>query len=381
MEGSYEIRDDSDRNIGYLYEGKVITDKTFGHATYGCGDCCGNDDAYLLPDPMIGPMGSGGSYTVYGENSCTGQGTPKGGAYNWASSVQSVGTVNSSGYLTMISPGTTNVSTFIQLRTPGINNCPLQIYNPVAPGNVTPKITSISPPRGLIGNSLTVTINGSGFNASNLSVSAGSDIQVSINSSNAGQIQATFAIAVTANGGNHNVTVTAGGQPSSPANFYVQIPQTMIRDSSYGTNGLGSLVTITNGNVVDIYGNTLLSNECGVYRNIGYLLEDQESPAQMIQGNYTLFEHFTNYTTSVIGLTVPPDVNNPIAYAQTRLGDTQFFGTRAPTCPGSNDHEGFDQNLTVVLDSSHSYLLSIVNHIDRGYYSGTATANVTITHP
>jgi hypothetical protein len=45
------------------------------------------------------------------------------------------------------------------------------------------------------------------------------------------------------------------------------------------------------------------------------------------------------------------------------------------------DHESFDQHLTVQIDSSHSYGLSMVNHIDRGYYSGTATVNVSITSP
>jgi len=60
----------------------------------------------------------------------------------------------------------------------------------------------------------------------------------------------------------------------------------MIRDAAYGAEGLGSLTTITNGNVVDIYGSVLLSGECGVYRNIGYFLVDQETPAQTIKGNY-----------------------------------------------------------------------------------------------
>ena len=35
MEGSYEIKDLDAKGAGYLYEGKTITDKTFGHATYG----------------------------------------------------------------------------------------------------------------------------------------------------------------------------------------------------------------------------------------------------------------------------------------------------------------------------------------------------------
>jgi hypothetical protein len=81
-------------------------------------------------------------------------------------------------------------------------------------------------------------------------------------------------------------------------------------------------------------------------------------------------------------LTVPPDEDNPIVVAQTFLGDIQFFGKKASSgCPGSNDHESFDQDLTVQIDSSHSYGLSMVNQIDRGYYSGTATVNVTILDP
>jgi hypothetical protein len=260
--------------------------------------------------------------------------------------------------------------------------CPQNYFFPQASTKVKPMITSISPPRGLIGNSVDVTINGTGFGASGLSVSAGSGISVTVNNSNSTQIQATFAIAPSASGGNSNVTVTAGGQTSAPSGFYVQIPQTMIRDASYGSGGLGPLVTITNGNVVDIYGNTLASGGCGVYRNIGYLLVDQETPAQTIQGVYTLVENFTNYSTDVSGLTVPPNEDNPIVYAQTLLGDIQFFGKKASSgCPGSNDHESFDQNLTVVIDSSHSYSLTMANQIDRGYYSGTATVNVTILSP
>ncbi len=245
-----------------------------------------------------------------------------------------------------------------------------------------PEITSISPPRGLVGNSVSVTINGTGFSASTPSVSAGSGITATITSHTDTQIQATFAITSSASGGNRSVTVTAAGETSNASSFYVQIPKTLIRDTGYGTGGLGSLISITNGNVLDIYGNILLSGECGVYRNIAYFLVDQEVPAQTIQGNYTLVENFSNYTTDVVGLTVPPTQDNPIEYAQTMLGDTQFFGRKASSgCPGSNDHESFDQEFTVQLDSSHSYGLTMVNVVDRGYYSGTATVNVTISTP
>jgi len=154
-----------------------------------------------------------------------------------------------------------------------------------------------------------------------------------------------------------------------------------VRDTSYGAGGLGSLVKITNGNVLDIQGNILLPNECGVYRNVAYFLVDQNTPPQTIQGNYTLVEHFTNYTTSVNGLrflqiwTIRSFTRR---YGKVTHSSSALVHRHAP---GTNDHEGFDQHLTVKLDSSHSYGLSIVNHIDRGSYSGTAAVNVTITTP
>src|SRR6266404_9726878 len=41
--GSYEVRDLTAAGIGRVFEGKVIYDKTYGHAAYGCGgQCCYN---------------------------------------------------------------------------------------------------------------------------------------------------------------------------------------------------------------------------------------------------------------------------------------------------------------------------------------------------
>jgi hypothetical protein len=66
MEGSDEIRDLDNFEVGYLYEGKLVTGRTFGHATYGCAGCCayggvGYDSMYLEPDPMSGFIGAEGS--------------------------------------------------------------------------------------------------------------------------------------------------------------------------------------------------------------------------------------------------------------------------------------------------------------------------------
>ena len=57
MMGSYELRDLDHATVGQLYEGKLIIDKTYGHASYGCGTCCGDGVPTLLPNPFGGPPG------------------------------------------------------------------------------------------------------------------------------------------------------------------------------------------------------------------------------------------------------------------------------------------------------------------------------------
>jgi hypothetical protein len=110
---------------------------------------------------------------------------------------------------------------------------------------------------------------------------------------------------------------------------------------------------------------------------------DQQSPPRNIYGNYTLNEHFSNYTSTVSGQTSPGDVNNPIVLSQTILGDTQAYGFTAPSsspppnCPGANDHEQFDQSLSVIVNGT-TYPLSMVNTIQRGFYSGSGNITVTI---
>ncbi|SRR5579871_785697 len=55
MLGSYELRDLGHPILGLLYEGKLIVDKTYGHASYGCTHCCGYSRAQLAQTPFSGP--------------------------------------------------------------------------------------------------------------------------------------------------------------------------------------------------------------------------------------------------------------------------------------------------------------------------------------
>lgn len=298
--------------------------------------------------------------------------------FHWSSANTSIASISGSNSGTSVSmlanaPGTTTVNVFAEDPYDG----PCEIF---AEPQITvqPIINSISPAQGLIGNTVTVTLNGLGFGTSP-TVSAGSGITVTVNSSTGTQIASSFAISGSATSGNHSVTVTAGGQTSSGINFFVQIPTKLIRqDFPNIPNGYGPLEIITPGNVIDAGGNVLLTNRCGVYRDLVYSLRDQQSPSQNIDGTYTLVESFSNYTNTYGG-SVPATLN----FNMTPGGfpsDVQYLGKVSPACLGNNDHEEFDQSFSVTIGGT-PYSLSTVNHIARGEYSGTATVNVTITTP
>lgn len=74
--GAYSLREVSETEQNLLYEGKVITDKTFGHATYGCMVCCGvaaNDFGlpFILADPTSVGVNETQPVDEYGYNACT----------------------------------------------------------------------------------------------------------------------------------------------------------------------------------------------------------------------------------------------------------------------------------------------------------------------
>lgn len=68
MAGSYELRDLDHAVLGLLYEGKLVVDKTYGHASYGCAHCCGYSRARLWQNPFSGPPGINNTdtYQAYG---------------------------------------------------------------------------------------------------------------------------------------------------------------------------------------------------------------------------------------------------------------------------------------------------------------------------
>lgn len=72
MTGTYRIKDLSDRGRGSLYEGKITVDKTYGHAHYGCAECCGIDpeDVYMEFNPLAVGVSSYATQSVMAPNEC-----------------------------------------------------------------------------------------------------------------------------------------------------------------------------------------------------------------------------------------------------------------------------------------------------------------------
>jgi hypothetical protein len=153
----------------------------------------------------------------------------------------------------------------------------------------------------------------------------------------------------------------------------VQVP------TSLSVPTLSAVMTQTTGPVKDYYGQTVITtNECGVYRYANSDLLDQSGAKILTNGDFTLTEMFSNYTTTVTGLTVPPTQSSTQNTSTQQPSDTQFFGTRAPACPGPNDHEGFNQSFSVTLNGKN-YPLTTVRQISRGYFNGTPNVTITTT--
>jgi IPT/TIG domain/Bacterial Ig-like domain (group 2) len=134
--------------------------------------------------------------------------------------------------------------------------------------NVKPKITSISPVRGPVGNPITLTIAGKGF-ASGATVKVGT-ISAGVLSISSTKIIANFT--ATSTGGNQAVVVTVGGQNSNSVNFYNQIPTSLAIVS--GTDSTTSEATCS------IPG---AGTGCGIRRSFHYQVYDQESTRQPVQ--------------------------------------------------------------------------------------------------
>jgi hypothetical protein len=236
---------------------------------------------------------------------------------------------------------------------------------------VTPGISSISPAQGLIGSSLTVTINGGGFGTSP-TVNGGSGISVTVNSATDSQINATFNVSSSATGGNNSVSVTAGGQTSNQVNLYVQMPTHLARIAEPYTsnNGIGPLTTGTNITVYDANGNVYdnLAGVCGGYQWLSYSLEDQETtPQRITNGTVTFQEAFSNASPSsgdALGAPTPGPALTIDLSSSVLVDIYAIVTTNPPPCPVANGSDSVDQTWSATVGSNVYNLVTVI-HITR----------------
>jgi hypothetical protein len=245
--GTYELRDlkPGPGEGGNLFEGKLIVDKTWGHLTYGCMICCGFSNPYLDPATLNLTVGSSGQTTPWAWDNCNNVYAPvtfQNRTY-WTDDTN-VATVQFGGNVTGASPGSaTNYLGGKLNEGDGVTyvpQCPMVPEQPFDAVNVAPKITSVSPSRGLIGaTTSSVTISGQGFSGGHINTPAA--IQVS-NITTFTDTQITFdaVISSTATPGNNAgaISVTTSGQTSNAKDFYVQVP-TNLSIVSPGTGSEG----------------------------------------------------------------------------------------------------------------------------------------------
>jgi hypothetical protein len=70
--GAYRVLDLDDDAAGTVYEGKVIVDKTYGHAAYGCAICCEPEFALMEFDPLVVGVDATSTQQVETTSSCGG---------------------------------------------------------------------------------------------------------------------------------------------------------------------------------------------------------------------------------------------------------------------------------------------------------------------
>jgi len=138
--GSYEFRDLTHTGVGTLFEGKVIYDKTYGHAAYGCATCCGYNATELFFNPVGIPLpGPPVDDGVWGYNVCDQQYEDVSSSFygNWGSGNSSIVTVDPYGVHTPQNVGSTTSSTSAYLEsTAHYPICPDQNHAPSGGANV-----------------------------------------------------------------------------------------------------------------------------------------------------------------------------------------------------------------------------------------------------
>lgn len=248
--GSYQFRDLTDKFIGNLFEGKVIYDRTYGHVTYGCANCCGYGlNLALWYDPLGIPFQgtSGNGADAY--DSCTGlwDDVSDSADGNWTTANSSIATVDYSGTHTGHGVGSTTSSTSALLQISSIQvTCPLRRSTGRGNDNVAPRIDSIDPNTVTVGTTVpSVTILGAGFGSSpTVNLPQGVTYTGGISWTDSKIILNTVVVSISATIGPNSITVTSNSQKSNQGAFTLDGPfyMTVIADQLRKCSGCTTTV-------------------------------------------------------------------------------------------------------------------------------------------
>ncbi len=140
--GSYEIRNLTDIGVS-LFEGKVIYDKTYGHAAYGCANCCDFHNVSLDYGTLGIPYRGTAQNGVGAIEWCTDQYYDVSSyfMYGWKTGNTAVATVNYMGTYTGKGVGSATAGACGNIPTGQQRNCPAYLLCLAGQENVYPTVS------------------------------------------------------------------------------------------------------------------------------------------------------------------------------------------------------------------------------------------------
>ncbi len=223
--GSSELWDLDHPGLGHVFEGKLVLDKTYGRAFYGCNICCRQYGAALHVTPFSGPVGSG-DYDTVTYREC--DGTEYDGtwmAYGWYSYNTSIATLPDR-YLSLVGVGSTTTKAKIDLitsRCQPYTDQPQQSVtsNPMISGPNTVWWFNGESPAGY---ATVVTLTSSGGAATTWSVTAGAD-KITLSATSGSQVTVrSSGTTFSSSPGDISVVATANLQSSAPFTMTTRKP-------------------------------------------------------------------------------------------------------------------------------------------------------------
>jgi hypothetical protein len=271
-------------------------------SSFSCGDCCFYTCSVACsPTSMQGMPGESSPVSML-EMECSACYTFEEGPFDvsasstWSSNNKAVAkmTVATPAQCNMLASGFALITVSFLGTTdiPAATCADTQEFTSNCPVTVSPQITGINPNQGVVGLTYGLTITGTGFtSAAVVNVDQPGSGTSGITVENTffeppSQIAVNFVIAQNASPGNHNVTVTVGGQTSKAMNFFVQVP-TRVTINNPGNPGAVVVIDPGPGNIINGSGVQLNQKGpvCGAYENVTYQLADQRGNPILAAGS------------------------------------------------------------------------------------------------